>query len=395
VTTYTSYDAPAAVATVRQRALLIGVVALAVSILGGLFNPTQFYFSYLLGFMFVLGIALGSLALLLLQHLTGGSWGIVIRRPLEAASRSLPLVAVLFLPVLLGIGHLYSWSRPEVVATDSVVAAKTAYLNVPFFVVRAVVYFGTWGLLAWYANKWSLEQDRATAEVRPVRRFSALGAGGILAYGLTITFASMDWVMSLDPHWFSTIFGILFMGGQALSALAFAILAAFLLTRYGPLTGVLAPSHFHDLGKLLLAFVMLWAYFSFSQYMIIWFGNLPEEIPWYLHRTQGGWHWIGGGLVVLHFAVPFLLLLPRANKRRPHVLAIIAVGLLFMRLVDLFWLIAPENHPEGFTLHWMDILLPLGLASLFVAVYAWQLQQRPVLPIGEPELEGALAARSH
>jgi hypothetical protein len=388
------YAPPATLDGIARRAFLVGAAAIVVGLIGAAFDATQFFFSYLIGFMFVLGMTLGSLALLLLQHLTGGSWGISIRRPLEAASRTLPLVAILFLPLLLGLSHLYAWSRPEVVAVDELIAHKRPYLNVPFFLVRAAIYFVVWGLLTYFASRWSLEQDRTGHPSLP-RRLQALGAGGLLAYVLTMTFASFDWVMSLDAHWFSTIFGILMVGGQAISAMSVAIVTMYLLTRHGSLSGVLGPAHFHDLGKLLLAFVMLWAYFSFSQYMIIWFGNLPEEIPWYLHRLLGGWHYIAAALVLLHFAVPFLLLLPRATKRKAERLASVAAFLLLMRVVDLFWLIAPEHHTNALRVHWMDLLLPIGLGSLWLAAYLRQLSARPLLPIGDPRLGQALAFRSH
>jgi hypothetical protein len=215
------------------------------------------------------------------------------------------------------------------------------------------LYFLVWNVLSYFLNAWSLGQDR-NPDPRIARRMQQLSAGGLLAYGLTITFAAFDWLMSLEPHWFSTIYGVLIMGGQGLSALAFLIVALVWLSRRPPLDRIVVAAHFHDLGNLLLAFVMLWAYFSFSQYLIIWSGNLPAEITWYTHRLQTGWRWVGTALVLFHFAVPFVLLLSRAVKRDPQMLVKVAIAVLIVRLLDLFWLIAPEFNPAGIAMSWLD-----------------------------------------
>jgi hypothetical protein len=298
-----------------QRPLLAaGIAGLLLSAVGLFVNATQFFQSYLMAYVFCLGLTLGCLALGMVHQLSGGAWGVVIRRPIGAASRVLPVLTLLFLPIVFGMGHLYSWTHADVVARDEALQHKQLYLNTPFFLGRAAVYFVVWNALSYYLNAWSLEQDR-TGDPRLARRMQLLSAGGLVAYGLTITFASFDWLMSLEPHWFSTIYGVLIMGGQGLSGMAFLVVAIVWLSRRPPLRGVVAPAHLHDLGNLLLAFVMLWAYFSFSQYLIIWAGNLPEEISWYLHRLQTGWRFIGLTLVVFHFVVPFCLLLSRAVKR--------------------------------------------------------------------------------
>jgi hypothetical protein len=265
------------------------------------------------------------------------------------------------------------------------------YLNTPFFLVRAAIYFAAWNGISFLLNKWSLEQDR-TGERRLSRRMQHLSAGGLLAYGLFVTFAAFDWMMSLAPHWFSTIYGVLIMGGQALSAMAFLIVVLVWLSRRKPLSDIVVPGHFHDLANLMLAFVMLWAYFSFSQYLIIWSGNLPEEITWYLHRLQPGWRVIALLLVVFHFAVPFVLLLSRAVKREPATLLKVAAAILIARLVDLFWLIAPEFHEDGLSVSWMDVVLPLTLISLWLGCFMWQLRGRALLPVYDPQFEEALGS---
>jgi hypothetical protein len=298
--------------------------------------------------------------------------------------------SVFFLPILLGLPKLYSWAVSDVVARDAVLRHKSLYLNVPFFVGRAIFYFCGWYLFAHLLSKWSLAQDRG-GDPRWGKRMHAFSGPGLLFYGLSVTFASVDWIMSLDPHWFSTIFGILVMGGQALSAMSFVIAVAVILAARSPLKDAVSPTLLHDLGKFLFAFIMLWAYFNFSQFLIIWSGNLAEEIPWYLTRMRGGWQWIGLALVVLHFAMPFGLLLSRDLKRRGRTLMRVAIVLLVMRLVDVFWMIAPNFHPQGLRVHWLDFAAPIGLAGLWMAFYLRQLRSRPLLPAGDPELEEVFA----
>src|SRR5438552_3045006 len=374
----------------RQRQLLIaGAAGLAVSVVGLIVNVTQFLQSYLMAYMFVLGIALGSLALGMVHQLSGGAWGVVIRRPIGAATRTLPVLTALFLPILFGMHRLYGWTDPALVARDEVLQHKHVYLNAPFFVVRSAIYFLVWNALTYFLNAWSLEQDE-TGDPRVARRMQLLSAGGLVAYGLTITFASFDWLMSLEPHWFSTIYGVLILGGQGLSAMAFLIVALVWLSRRKPLDAIIVPAHFHDLGNLMLAFVMLWAYFSFSQYLIIWSGNLPEEIAWYLHRLQTGWRFVGLTLVLFHFAAPFVLLLSRAVKREPNTVVKVAAAILIARLVDLFWLIAPEFHTTGLHVSWLDAVLPASLFALWLGCFVWQLGGPAILAVHDPELDEAL-----
>jgi hypothetical protein len=373
-----------------QRQLLIaGGVGGAVSLIGLFSHPAQFFQSYLMAYMFVLGATLGCLALGMIHQLSGGAWGVVTRRLIGAASRVLPVLTLLFLPIAFGIGHLYDWSHADIVAADVVLRGKRVYLNTPFFLARAAVYFLAWNALTYFLNKWSLEQDRSP-DPRIARRMQRLSGGGLLVYGLTVTFASFDWLMSLDPHWYSTIYGVLLMGGQGLTALAFLIVALAWLSRRQPLDAIVVPGHFHDLANLMLAFVMLWAYFSFSQYLIIWSGNLPEEITWYVNRQHDGWRFVGPGLIVFHFAVPFLLLLFRSVKRAPTTVWKVAVGILVAKLVDLFWLIAPRFHPDRLFVSWMDVVLPLSLVALWLGCFIWQLRGRAILPVHDPQFEEAL-----
>lgn len=386
-----AYTAPAEVGTFQKRALIVGVVFLLLLAVGAIINRPQFFHSYLVGYLFWAGIALGSLALLMLQHLTGGHWGLVIRRVLEAATRTLPLVAVLFLPIIIGAHNIYPWTHDEEMSkTPALVQKARLYLNMPGFVGRAVLYFALWGTLAYLMNKWSWEQDR-TADRRFTKRMRMLSGPGIMIFVLTVTFASVDWAMSLNPEWFSTIYGLLFVGAWALSALAFAIAMMALVGRREPLARVVRPNHFQDLGKLMLAFVMLWAYFSFSQYLIVWSGNLPEEIQWYLPRVSGGWGAIALSVVIFHFALPFMLLLSASLKRDAGKLLILAIVILIIRQVDFFWMVAPE-FTHSFHVSWMDVVAPIGIGGVWLAMFFWQLNKRPLIPVNDPQYDSLVAA---
>lgn len=370
-------------ARLQQRALLTGVAGAILCLVGFFLYPIHFFRAYLLAYLFWLSIALGSLALLMLQNLVRGAWGAVVQRLLEAGSRTLPLMALLFVPLLFGLPTLYSWARPEAVAADEMLQHKSLYLNVPFFALRLVVYVGVWSSLAYLLSRWSLQHDRIDDWVsgRPLRRRLQLLSGpGLVVYGLSATFAAIDWTMSLEPHWFSTIYGIVFIIGHALTALAFAVVALALLADFEPYAGVLTADHFHDLGNLLLTFVMLWAYIAFSQFLIIWSGNLTEEIPWYVHRTQGGWQWVGLLLLVFHFVLPFFLLLSRFSKRNLSILVPVAGVLIVMQWIDLFWLVMPAFYPSGLQVHWLDGVTLLALGGIWITVFVWLLQNRALLP---------------
>jgi hypothetical protein len=368
----------------QQGALVVGGIALALAFAGGMARPAQFFRSYLLAYVFWIGFPLGSMALLMLHHLAGGYWGFVIRRPLEAGTRSFRAMALLFVPVLAGVRYgLFAWARPDS-ASDPMWRQKHFYLNAPFFVARAVVYFAAWIVLAHYLNKWSAEQDR-TGEARLLSRFQALSGAGLVIYGLTITYASVDWVMSLERGFFSTIYGMIFMVIPALTALAFVVVVTMLLAGAKPLSDVIAESHFQDLGNILLTFVMLWAYLSFSQFLIVWSGNLQREVPWYLSRAKGGWAGVALFLILFHFAVPFVLLLNRPVKRRMRVLAALASALIFVSLVDVFWLVTPAFYPSLSLVSGTDVLMDAlavtGIGGIWMARFISQLKSMPPLPL--------------
>ena len=371
--------APPVAETIQRRSFMIGAVAAVIALVGVFMAPDQFYRSYLLGYMAWLGVTLGSMAILMLVHLTHGNWGMVIRRILEAATRNVLLMAALFLPLLAGLPRLYPWARPAEVAKDEHLRnLNQTFLSPSMFVVRAIVYFAIWMLLAYLLTAWSSEQD--SPNQKSDLRFRNLSAPGLVLYGLTISFAAVDWVMSLDPHWISTIYGLLFLAGQALSAVAFAVVVAVILYRYRPMSELLKADHLHDHGKFMLTFVMVWAYFAFSQWLIIWAGNLPEEITWYMRRLHGGWQYIGLILALFHFVVPFILLLSRNFKRKPQSLVKLAVWLIVMRFIDLFWMIAPNFHENLHVTLW-DIVVPVAIGGIWLGLFFRNLRARPLLPL--------------
>ncbi|HYV24894.1 MAG TPA: hypothetical protein VE969_06620 [Pyrinomonadaceae bacterium] len=383
------YTPPAELKSASMRALIVGVVFTVILLMGAFIDRAQFFHSYLVGFIFWTGITLGSLALLMLQHLTGGVWGLVIRRALEAATRTLPLILILFIPIIVGLKLIYPWTNSAWMNSVESLRQKASYLNPGFFIIRAAIYFAFWSVCTWALNWFSLQQDR-TARKRYRRRMQMVSGPGLAFLIISITFASVDWVMSLEPGWFSTIFGLIFVAAWSLSALSFAILTMSWLSRRAPMDKVVQPRHFHDWGNLLLALVMLWTYFAFSQYLLIWSGNLPEETAWYVARKHGGWGVIALAIVILQFAFPFLTLLSRAAKKSSERLATLALFILIMRVVDVIWLIEPAYNAERFHLSWMDVVAPIAMGGLWISVFTWQLQKRPLIAINDPQVEAAL-----
>jgi hypothetical protein len=369
---------------IRQQALLAGIIGLAVCALSAWASPTHALRGYLVAFNYWLGIALGCLALLMLQHLTGGVWGLVLRRVFESASRTIGPLALLFIPLLFGLPRLYEW----VDSTEPELVEKNWYLNLPFFIGRAAAYFLIWTTIAFFLNKWSTAQDQGPF---PERRFRLLSGPGLALYGGTITFASVDWVMSLEPRWYSTIFPVIFAAGQLLQGMAFAIAMLISIGSQPAFERLLGPAQRRDLGNLLLTFVMMWAYLSFSQFLLIWAGNLPEEIPWYLRRTRGGWQLLAIVLVVFQFSLPFVLLLSRQIKEDPRRLAAVAVLILAMRYLDLFWWIEPAFEDGVFFYGFVHIAAFVGLGGIWLWLFLGQLSKLPLLPLHAFEQNGGAA----
>lgn len=372
----------------QRGSLIVGLVVLALCVAGGFHNSTQFFRSYLVAFIFWTGVGLGCMAILMLHHMVGGTWGFALRRLLESGSKTLPLMGVLVIPLLLSLPKLYSWATPAG-AAEAASPFKHVYLSRPFFLGRTVLYFVVWIALAYILNKWSADQDR-TGEPGILRRLQNLSGPGLLAYGLTVTYASVDWAMSLQPEFFSTIYGMIFMVTQALSAMALVTVMVMLLSDRKPLSGVVTPLLFNDFGNLLLTFTMLWAYLSFSQYLIIWEGNLQDEIPWYVVRAEGGWAWVALALIIFHFAIPFVLLLMRFIKRRKRILAAVAAGLVVMSVVDIYWLTVPAFERRGPEFHLLDWGTIIGMGGLWMWLFLSQLKAKPLLPLHDPRLEEVL-----
>ncbi len=363
-------------AALARRALAVGAVCAALCVLGFFVNAEQALRSYLVAYTFWLGISLGSLAIWMLHNLTGGGWGAVLRDNLRAACGPLPLLALLFLPLAAGMRYLYPWMELAE-AGESHSFQTTMYLNAPFFLMRAALYFGCWLLLAWLLDRWTAAMKHDPALILD-GRIEGISGPGLIVYGLTVTFAAIDWIMSLEPHWSSTIFGALIATAQLLAALSWAIAGlAWLETRRSPRV---APDVWNDLGSLLLAFVMLWTYMSFSQLLLIWSGNLPEEIPWYLSRSQGGWQVVAVLLALFYFAFPFVFLLGRNNKRDPRRLGKLAAILVFMNLVHQFWIVAPVFSPGQIAFHWLDPVALAGVGGFWLAMFIkkWNLLLKEV-----------------
>lgn len=385
------FDPPPAVARLSTRWLVVGVVAAFISGAGAMLSSAHFFRGYLIGYMLVLGFSLGSMALLMLGHLTGGNWWMIARRVMEAAVGNIPLLTILFIPIWLGRHSLYAWLDPVYVAAHRSVQAKSGYLNETFWTVRAIIYFAIWNLWALALRNGSAKQD-GDAAPQVWQRLKVWSAPGILIYGLTITLATTDWIMSLDPAWYSTIFGMFFMISEMLSVMALLIVILCSLREFTPYNRILGADQLHDYGKLMLTFTMVWAYFSFSQWLIIWSGNLPEEISWYLDRLHGGWQIVALSLVLLQFSLPFLLLLSRELKRDASKLVPVALLVLVMRYVDLYWLVAPNPFPGAgsdvhhLSYHWTYFVVPLALIGLWLGGFFWQLGRRPLLVVTEPML---------
>ena len=391
---------PPVVKTIAQRSLIVGVVFGIVAVALAFIRPDEFFRAYLLGFMCWLGVALGSMAIIMIRHLTGGGWGVVIRRIQGAAMRTLPLLTALFIPLLFGLSKLYPWAIPVESVQEPHIREHLEshkyilrYLNPTGFAFRALGYFVIWNLLSFLLSKWSKEGDQPNAPDN-TNKFKAVAGPGLILYGFTITFAAIDWVMSMDPSWISTIFGLIILIGEVLSAMCFAVVVERILFNYKPMSDMLTPDFVHDHGKWMLAFTMVWAYFSFSQWLIIWAGNLPTEITFYMTRLHGGWGEIGLFLALFHFVVPFAILLSRPFKRDIRRLVWVAVWLIFMRYVDLFWIIEP-NFSKSLTVTIADIVVPIAIGGLWLASFFRNLGALPLLPIYDPTAVEVLEPAHH
>jgi hypothetical protein len=370
--------------------LVLSAVALVVEDL-----RAQFFFSYHVAWTFCLSIALGALIFVIIQHLSRAEWSPVVRRIAEVLAWSFPMLAVLSVPMWFGMHDLFHWTHAELYDPgsfhyDPILAGKRGYLNVPFFVIRFVVFFGAWTLISYKLFRLSVEQDVDPDASIPGRQ-RTVSAWGLAVFALTTAFASYDYLMSLDPHWFSTIFGVYFFAGGILGAFCVMTLAAMDLRRRGVLTEAITKEHYHDLGKFIFGFIVFWAYIAFSQYMLIWYANIPEETAWYLHRSEHGWEALSVALILGHFVVPFLILLPRGTKRTLPILGTMAAWMLIMHAFDMYWVVMPALHGHWTGFHWLDVTCLLGLAALFWGMYVYRLNRHSTVPYNDPRFEKSLA----
>ena len=364
---------------------LVGLLASAVL---GRANPAQFFFSWMVAFLFFLSLAIGALYFVLIHYSVQAGWGVVLRRVGETVAAALPVFAILFVPLVFGMQALFPWSRPDAGA-DHLLQWKAPFLNTRFFLMRAAFYFAVWSALALYWYRGSRAQD-ASGDVRISLRLRRFSGPALLALALTQTFAAIDWIMSLTPKWYSTVFGVYFFSGALVSFFALLALAAALL-RNGPLRDVVSVEHLHDVGKLVFAFVCFWAYIAFSQFFLIWYGNLPEETGWYHVRLSGSWKALSAALALGHFVLPFLFLMGRTVKRRTAGLLMGAGWMLLMHLLDIYWLVMPSLHPEGARPGLVDAAALLAVGGVFAATVGWLLVRRPLVPLRDPRLAESLA----
>src|SRR5580704_11601501 len=389
---------PEVIRKISQRSLVIGIVFAVISAALAFSRPDEFFRAYLLGIMCWLGVALGSMAILMIRHLTGGGWGTVIRRILGAAMRTVPLLAVLFIPVIFGIHRLYLWAQPlgnieDKHLREHLEQITQTYLTVNGFVIRAIFYFAVWNVLSFLLSKWSKETDSPSAPDNS-GRFKAVSGPGLILYGFTISFAAIDWIMSLDPSWISTIFGLIILIGEVLSAMCFAVVVERILFNYKPMSEMLKPDFVQDHGKWMLAFTMVWAYFNFSQWLIIWAGNLPSEITFYLRRINGGWGSIGLTLALLGFVIPFVILLSRPFKRDIRRLVWLAVWLMLIRYLDLFWIIEP-NFSKTLAVTVADIVVPVAIGGIWLWYFFRNLASLPLIPAYDQDAHEVLQPHHH
>jgi len=369
--------------------LFLAVIGLVLTAVGYFVDAEQFFFSYLTAYVYWLTIALGGLFFTMLHHIVNAKWSVVLRRLSENIMSPIPIMAIFFIPILFGMNHLFQWSQTDIVANDHLLQAKSGYLNITFFIIRLVIYFAIWIFLTVKLYKMSLNQDiEHTRDM--TRKFRVISGAGIILFALTLTFASFDWLMSLDPHWYSTIFGVYIFSGSLLAMLALLTVIVMIMAGKKILSKEITPEHYHDLGKLMFAFTIFWGYMAFSQYFLIWYGNIPEETIWMLHRWEGTWKTISLILVFGHFVIPFFVLFPQTIKRNRTVMILMGIWLLVMHWIDVYWMVMPVLHHHGYHLSWMDLTAFIGLGGLMFWLFWRKMQRNPLVPIGDPYLEKSI-----
>ncbi len=370
-------------------ALIIGILGLVLSAVGWFSDSKQFYHSYLVSFVFWVSIALGGLFFVMLHHLVNANWSVVLRRFGESMMMTLPFMGLLFIPIIIGVGELFHWSDTELVANDHLLKGKAGYLNYTFFIIRAVLYFLIWTILAVMLNRLSMKQN-ISANFEQIKKFRTISAPGMILFAFTLTFAAFDWLMSLDAHWYSTIFGVYVFAGSFLAMLSLTSFLVIRLQNNGVLTKAITKEHYHDLGKLIFAFIIFWGYMAFSQYFLIWYGNIPEETIWFLHRWEGSWKIVSLIIVFGHFIIPFFMLFPQTIKRNKIVMTIMTLWILVMHWIDIYWLVMPSLSHHGVHLSWIDLVAFIGIGGIFLYVFWRFFTQHPLVPVNDPNLKKSI-----
>lgn len=373
--------------------LIIGIIAVILSAAGYFIDSGQFFHSYLIAFIFWCTIGLGGLFFVMIHYLTNATWSLVLRRIGENIMALLPLMAIFAIPILFGLGDLYHWSHSDIVHSDHLLLGKSAYLNIPFFIVRLIIYFAIWIFLSSYLFRLSLRQDNAHHD-SILRKAVKTSAPGMILFAITVSFFSFDLLMSLDPHWYSTIFGVYIFAGSFLNLLSFMTVNIIYLRKKCALVNEITSEHFRDLGKLIFAFIIFWGYMAFSQYFLIWYGNIPEETVWFLHRWDGSWKIISLILVFGHFVIPFLVLFPMEIKKNIPVMLTVSVWILIMHWIDIYWIVMPSFHHHGVHLSWMDLTTMAGIGGFFTWRFRRIIYSHPLVPVNDPRLETSIRITS-
>ena len=386
--TYQRKDLPSSISKIGIALLAVGLI---LGVVAFFVDHSRAVFNYLIAFTFMISIGVGALFLIALEYIVGADWSVPIRRVVEFFAAIIPLLALLVIPLLFNIGELFHWSHPEAVADDKILQGKAPYLSVSFFIIRVFVLIGLWSLFYFFFIKNSKKQD-TTKDQKLTTINIRLSAVFIPIFAVTISVAAMDWLMSIEPHWFSTIFGVYFFAGTVIAALAAVTLATVLLKENGYLHPAMTNDHLYSLGALLFAFVNFWGYIAFSQYMLIWYADLPEETFWFMQKWEGSWAIFSIGLIIIQFLVPYIALVSQPSKMNPKTLKFISVWLLFAHLFDLFWLVMPEMEQMsgGYYFSWIDLVFPIAVVGLIILVFNMKAKKENLIPIGDPKLQRGL-----
>ena len=385
---YQKKELPGTLSRLGLGLLVIGIV---LGVLSFFVDHSRAVFNYLLSYAFLISIGVGALFLIALEYVAGADWSVPIRRVVEFFAAIVPFLAILVIPLLFNIHDIFHWSHADIVAEDKVLQGKAPYLNIPFFIIRVFLFIGLWSLFYYLFTRNSKKQDLSGDQLLTKKNIK-LSAIFIPLFAVTITLTSVDFLMSITPHWFSTIFGVYFFSGSVVAALAAVTLATVLLKEKGFLHPRITNDHLYSLGGLMFAFVNFWAYIAFSQFLLIWYANLPEETFWFIQKWHGSWAIFSIALIVIQFLVPYIVLVSQPSKMNPKTLKFISVWLLFAHLFDLFWLVMPSipSLSGGYVFSWIDLVFPISVVGIVLLVFNLKAKKENLVPIGDPKLKRGL-----